>query len=176
MVTSSLLVTSRPSPPVPCPWFLKLRIVLSGPLPRTVTSLTSSESVERNSNRPAPNLDRIARLGVDHRRLGLLRGIGAGIDDDPARAAALVDGGETPPDDEAALGNRLLGATGDENRGTAEGRSRDYSRRARQISPDEVPIPGPPWSTPGQLHRGRGPDFDSIPAPRRTPTHPGIDI
>ncbi len=55
MVTFSLLVTSSPSPPVPCPWSLKLRIVLSGPWPRTVTPLTSSESVERKSNRPAPN-------------------------------------------------------------------------------------------------------------------------
>ena len=50
-----LLVTSSPSPPVPCPWFLKLRIVLSGPWPRIVTSLTSSESVEAKSNWPAPN-------------------------------------------------------------------------------------------------------------------------
>ena len=54
-VTSSLLVTSRPSPPVPAPWSLKLRMVLPGPCPRSATWLTSSESVERNSNRPSPS-------------------------------------------------------------------------------------------------------------------------
>ena len=55
MVTSSLLVTSSPSPPVPAPWFLKLRIVLSGPLPSSVTWLTSSESVDVKSKRPSPS-------------------------------------------------------------------------------------------------------------------------
>ena len=55
MVTFSLLVTRIPSPPVPAPWSVKVRIVRSGPWPRTVTPLTSSESVARQSNRPAPS-------------------------------------------------------------------------------------------------------------------------
>ena len=96
MVTFSLLVTSRPSPPVPGPWSLKVRIVRSGPWPRTVTPLTSSESVARQSNRPAPSSMTSPGLGVDQGRLDPLRGALAGLDPGRGRPPCA---GRIPPVD-----------------------------------------------------------------------------
>ena len=72
-VTSSLLVTSSPSPPVPCPWFLKLRIGLVRALAADVTRADVERECGDELELARAELDGVAGPGLDHRRLGLLR-------------------------------------------------------------------------------------------------------
>ena len=120
-VTSSLLVTSSPSPPVPAPWFLKLRIVLSGPLPRSVTWLTSSESVECEVEPAFAELDHVAGLGIDQRGLGPLGGALAGVDRDHAGSRrSRCRGSGCRNDRDRERGRRTTGETSEQQPGTTK--------------------------------------------------------
>ena len=164
-MTFSLLVTSSPSPPVPCPWSLKLRIVLSGPWPRTVTSLTSSESVARKSNRPSPSSMTSPGLALIIAAWIRFAASVAGLD--PGRTGHQL----------ARIGRidldamRLLLTAGDEQRGTSQGRGGNV-HDAHVRPPRRSPVPAGPAHDPRLTPRSEaGPrtSVDSMSVPGSPP-------
>ena len=153
-MTFSLLVMSRPSPPVPAPCSLKLRIVLIGPL--AADGHVADVERERGAEvEPAlAELDDVAGLGVDQRRLDPLRGALAGLD--PSRPGRrLARFGRIDLD-----ARRPLLTADDQHRDTNQGHGGNV-HDAHVRPPRRSPLPAGPAHEPrfDNPVRGRSPNI-----------------